>query len=467
MDRLLFAIKRLLPRKLFRFLQPIYHFLLAWLSALVYGRPSDELIVIGVTGTTGKTTVVYLIAKILENLGLKAGYTSTAILNDGKKEWLNDKKMTMIGRFFTQRILRRMVKNGCQAAIVETTSEGVAQYRHRFINYDILLITGLYPEHIDSHGNFENYKKAKGNLFKHLKNTEVKFIGDDFKVNRSASGVKKLDLKRVKKTIIANGDDEHKDYFLNFWAEQKVIYSGKSQPESKAKLIRFSELKMEKQGLRFQALGTEFQTRLLGEFNVYNALSAIAVADTMGFAPEKIQPALRRISGVPGRFEKIESGQDFVVIVDYAFEPNALSKLYETLKLLEHQKIIHILGSAGGGRDIARRPILGEIAGRNAQYVIVTDEDPYNEDPMTIISQVAMGAEKAGKKNNQDLFKILDRREAIKKGFSLASKNDIVLITGKGSEQAICRPNGELEPWDDRAVARGLLEEVKANKTNA
>ena len=166
--KILNTIKRLIPKKIFKAFQPIYHYLMAWLAALIYGFPSEKLIVIGVTGTTGKTTSTYLIAKTLENAGLKVGFTSTAMFHNGKKEWLNDKKMTMVGRLFTQKMLRDMVKNGCQYAIVETTSEGVVQYRHRFINYDWLVFTGLYPEHIESHGSFQKYNEAKGQLFAHL-----------------------------------------------------------------------------------------------------------------------------------------------------------------------------------------------------------------------------------------------------------------------------------------------------------
>jgi len=159
--------------------------------------------------------------------------------------------------------------------------------------------------------------------------------------------------------------------------------------------------------------------------------------------------------------EKIDEGQPFTVIVDYAFEPNALEKLYETIKLIPHRRIIHVLGSAGGGRDAARRPKLGAIAGRIAGTVIVTNEDPYDENPALIIDQVAAGAKNAGKKLDKDLYKIPDRYEAIRTALSLAKPEDIVLITGKGSEQAICSANGEKITWDDRAVARGILNENK------
>src|SRR5680860_860322 len=207
-------IKKLIPRNLFKAVQPPYHFLVAFFAALTHHFPSRKMIVIGVTGTAGKTSTVYLIAKTLNAAGYKTGFTSTAVFSDGDKEWLNDKKMTMPGRFFIQRSLHQMLKNGCRYAIVETTSEGIKQFRHRFINYDVLVFTGLYPEHIESHGNFENYKKAKGRLFSHLSRFKNKYESSDKTVCQVKTGLEKLNLLRVKKTIIINGDDKYADYFL-------------------------------------------------------------------------------------------------------------------------------------------------------------------------------------------------------------------------------------------------------------
>ena len=221
MDKLLNTIKKIIPRKLFKMLQPSYHFILSWLAALFYGWPSNKLIVIGVTGTTGKTTSVFLIAKILERAGFKVGYTSTAVLADGEKEWLNDKKMTMPGRFFTQRMLRNMLRNKCQYAIIETSSEGIKQYRHCFINYDILVFTGLYPEHIEAHGGFANYKKTKGRLFAHLKRCKIKYADDYKRICCSDSGLKRINLNRVKKTSIINLDDKQAPYFSSFGRSRK------------------------------------------------------------------------------------------------------------------------------------------------------------------------------------------------------------------------------------------------------
>ncbi len=483
MDKIFNVVKRYLPKKVFASLQPAYHFFLSWLGAILYGHPSENLIVVGVTGTTGKTSSVFLIAKTLEAAGYKVGYTSTAMFNNGQKEWLNDKKMTMIGRFFTQKILRQMVSNKCQYAIIETSSEGIRQFRHRFINYDILIFTGLYPEHIESHGSFENYKQAKGKLFAHLKNCQTKYV-DDYKIiHHPKTELKKLNYNRVKKTIIANYDDAEANYFLSFWAEQKIgytcgVHSDKSEELSyneeikqSIELVKCDNISVSGQGTAFDVfLMSDFfaahnkdrkniniKLNLLSDFSAVNAMTAVATGLSQDLSLAQVKKGLENVKGITGRLEMINEGQNFTVVVDYAFEPKAVSKLYEAIKLIPHNKIIHVLGSAGGGRDKARRPILGGLAGKNADYAIIANEDPYDEDPLVIMEEVSLGAEKEGKIENKDLFKIFDRREAIKKALSLAEAGDIVLITGKGSEQAICMAKGEKLPWDDRRVVREEL----------
>ncbi|MFA6534613.1 MAG: UDP-N-acetylmuramyl-tripeptide synthetase [Patescibacteria group bacterium] len=461
MNKLLHIIKKLIPTKLFKAVQPAYHFLFAFLAAAIYRWPSEKLIVIGVTGTTGKTTSTYLISKMLSSCGFKVGYTSTAMFSDGNKEWLNDKKMTMPGRLFTQGTLAQMVRNGCQYAIVETSSEGIRQFRHRFINYDILIITGLYPEHIESHGGFENYKAAKGKLFAHLKNCKIKYTDETKRVIKTERVLKKLELARIKKTIIANLDDEHAGYFLDFWAEEKFAYTRENKiPAKEINPVNYDEVLVDESGTKFKTQDFEISLKLTGDFNATNAMNAVCLGLAQGLPLPKIKIALEEITGVPGRLEKIECGQNFTVIVDYAFEPKAIEKLYETAASIPHQRIIHLLGSAGGGRDMSRRPILGRIAGERADEVIVTNEDPYDENPEIIIDQVLLGAEKAGKIMNENLWRLVDRREAIKKALRLAEIGDLVLITGKGSEQAISLANGEKMSWDDRQVVKEELVEL-------
>lgn len=461
-------IRRFIPKPLLN----LYHFCLAKMAAFWYRYPSEKMMVAGITGTGGKSTTVYLLAKILEAAGKKVGATSTLFFKVGEREWLNDKKMTMLGRFQTQKLLATMVKNGCEIAIVETTSQGIEQYRHLGINYDIAVLTNLYPEHLEAHGGFENYKKAKGKLFAGLIKSRRKTFGPA-------------------KTIIVNGDDENADYFLSFPAERKFTFSVilTPRPESGGKnplpinkgsfgpfdyrsgqalrpqddimgqpeKITATDLSITGQGIQFTINETNFNLPLLSQFNLYNTLCAVTIAQALGLSLSEIQKASQTITSIPGRLEFIDQGQPFKIIVDYAFEPRAMNGLYDIVKMVPHQKIVQVLGSAGGGRDKSRRPKLGEMAGEKADYVIVTNEDPYDENPQTIIDQVAAGAIVAGKRVEDNLFKILDRRVAIAKALSLARPGDLVLITGKGCEQAICVKNGKKVTWDDREVVKQEL----------
>jgi len=435
-------IKKLVPE----FSLNWYHRGLALLAAMVYGWPSGKMVVIGVTGTNGKSTVVNLIGQILKEAGQKVAWTATTNFYLDGRQWLNDQKMTMLGRFKTQKFLREAAQANCRYAIIETSSEGIKQYRHLGINYDLVVFTNLTPEHIEAHGSFENYKKTKGQLLQHLTKRRKKMINGQL----------------LDKTIIVNADDKHAGYFLSFPADKKVTFSIDNPSDVKA-----ADINLRSSGTVFNIAGNEtinFEssifTNLLGQVNIYNCLAAIAVCHVLGIAEPTIKQALFAYQGLPGRYEFIEAGQNFKIMVDYAPEPESMKKLYQTLKLFKFNKIIHVLGSCGGGRDKARRPVLGKLAAANADVVIITNEDPYDEDPQQIIDQVAGGAVAAGKALNHNLFKILDRREAIQKALALAQKDDLVLITGKGCEQFICLKRGKKNPWDDREVVRELLKKT-------
>jgi UDP-N-acetylmuramoyl-L-alanyl-D-glutamate--2,6-diaminopimelate ligase len=436
-------IKKLLPVSILNF----YHKFLAQLASFFYANPSDQLVVIGVTGTNGKSTTANLIARALEANGDKVGMTTTVNFKIADKEWLNDKKMTMLGRFQLQRLLSKMVSAGCKYAVIETSSEGVKQFRHSGINYDYVVFTNLTPEHIESHGSFENYKEAKGKLFAHL--TEKKW--------------KKIDGREIRKISVVNIDDEYSDYFLSFRAEKKLKFSvGKTDTG----ITTAEDVEVSLKGTSFRVGNVEFNLQLIGAFNSYNALPAIAIAMEEGMPMDKVKEKLEAVKVVPGRMEIIDEGQPFSVIVDYAPEPFSLAKCYETIAALRQnelgvKRIIHVLGSCGGGRDKARRPILGKMAGQFADIVIVTNEDPYDDDPMQIIEEVAAGAVEMGKVLDVNLFKILDRVEAINKAMAIAEPGDLVLLTGKGSEQAIAVENGHYLPWDEREVAREALRRAR------
>ncbi|MFA7204306.1 MAG: UDP-N-acetylmuramyl-tripeptide synthetase [Candidatus Caldatribacteriota bacterium] len=476
-------IKKIIPQKIFKSVQPAYHYFLSWLANLMYGNSSSKLVVIGITGTSGKTSSVYLMAKSLNEAGYKAGYTSTAMFSDGENEWLNDKKMTMVGPFFTQKTIRKMVKNGCHYAIIETTSEGIRQFRHRFINYDVLVFTGLYPEHIESHGSFDNYKKAKGELFAHLKRCQPKYLNNENKVVKVKNNLSKIDLNRVKKTFVINGEDEHSFYFSSFWAESKFYYFSGIRDVSENSAIFFDNIKISLSGTSFSLnynkkdinldnndlITRDIKLKTWGEFNVCNSMPTLSLPFVLNFIDlEKIIDGLEKIKNIPGRMEIIDVGQKFLAIVDYAYEPVAMKKMYDLIYFLKKElsdngyngKIIHILGSAGGGRDKDRREVMGRLAGERADFVIITNEDPYDENPLDIINQVSLGSKEVGKQEGINLFRIMDRREAIKKALKLAKEGDLLIITGKGCEQAICLSNGKKIPWDDRLI---LKEEILNN----
>ena len=416
-----------------------YHLSLSLAANIFYSRPSEKMIVIGVTGTNGKSCVVGFIGQLLLHAGEKVGWMSTATIYDGKTEKLNDTKMTMLGRFQLQSYLFKMHKNGCEYAIVETSSEGIKQFRHRGIHYDIAVFTNLTPEHIESHGGFENYKKAKQELFKHLSRTKRK----------------NLHGNEIRKTFVVNGDDIHAPDFLQFSADKKIIFTVDSEVEET------------EQGLEFKALGKDMTAPLIGRFNVNNVLAAISVAKELGLSPEEICAGVQNLKGIPGRLEKIEEGQPFTVIVDYSPDPDSMQKLYDLVVYgLPKKRIIHLFGSCGGGRDKARRPKLGRIAGDNANICFITNEDPYDEDPLVIMEQVAAGAREAGKQDGKNLFVIEDREQAIKKALELAEPGDLVLLTGKSCEQAMCVADGKKIPWDDRLIVRKNLQQLKKEKAS-
>lgn len=423
-----------LKRTIRKFLpEPIlsaYHWFLAKLAAVVFGFPSNKLIVIGITGTSGKSTTVQFLGQMLEAAGKKVGWASTVSFKVGEREWVNAKKMTMLGRFQTQKLLREMVKSGCEYAIIETSSQGVVQHRHVGINYDVAVFTNLWPEHIESHGGFENYKRAKGKFFEFV----------------AKSSEKKLNGKVIHKAFVVNIDNEHSPYFLSLAKGEVVEFS-----------VDAEEVKLSASGSEFNWEDRLVSIKPLGLHNVYNAVCAASIMKALGFSVVETIEAMKKIKAVPGRLEIIDEGQNFSVIVDFAFESKALNSLYETVRLFSHQKIIHVLGSTGGGRDVARWPIVGKLAGEKADLVIATNEDPYDDDPQKIIDQVAAGARSAGKVEGQTLWRVLDRGEAIKKAVGLAEPGDLVLITGKGSEPVMALADGKTVPWDDRAVARDSI----------
>lgn len=435
-------VKNLLPRQVWSW----YYFFLAWWGAFFYRHPSRHLLVIGITGTSGKSSIIYILRQLLEQTGYKVGALSTIEFYINGWQKLNDRKMTMLGRAQTQAFLRRMVNAGCDIAIIETTSQAALQYRHRFINYDIMLLTNLYPEHIEAHGGFENYKNAKIELFKHLaKCAPKKWRGDIFP-----------------KTAILNGNNEHAaDFACAAWAARHMYFGHADLPWHKKspadQAIECADVRVTESGTAFSADGHPFNSPFYGVYAIMNISAGLATAQILGVEWLVLQKIVPKLLPIPGRLEFIEAGQHFKVIVDYAFEPIAMNELYKTIAIFKPRRLIHVLGSTGGGRDVARRFSVGNLVGKKADFVIVTDEDPYDTPPKEIMRDVATAAAQTGKQEEVNLWQILDRRRAIAHAFSLADEGDLVLITGKGCEQAICVANDKKIPWDDRVVAREEL----------
>jgi len=385
-------MKKLIKKFVPKFLLNIYHYCLALIGAFFYGFPSKKLIVIGVTGTSGKSTVVELSSLILEEAGFRVASLSSIKFKIRNKEKENKLKMTMPGRMKIQKFLKQAVEANCKYAILEVTSEGIKQFRHKFVDFNMAVFTNLSPEHIESHGSFEKYKGAKLQLF-----------------------------KSTPEVHIINIDDKNSDYFWKISAKEKISYSLKER----AKLL-------------------PEKLNLFGEFNLYNALAATKIAISQGVSLDVCKKALEKANGIPGRME-ILIKEPFTVIVDYAHTPESLEQVYKALK---GKRLICVLGSCGGGRDKWKRPVLGKIADQYCDQKIITNEDPYNEDPMEIINQVV---------GDTSAEKILDRKEAIKKAIQLARPNDIVIITGKGSEPWMCVKNNKKIPWSDKQIALDFL----------
>ena len=448
-------IKKLIPSF---FLSFYYQFLPA-LGAFFYRFPSrlrrgsdgqaEKLKVIGITGTNGKSTVVDFVSKILNEAGYKVASISSIKFKIRDKEWQNNLKMTMPGRLSLQRFLRKAVDSGCQYAVLEVTSEGIKQFRHKFIDFDIAVFTNLTPEHIEAHGSFENYRQAKAELFQATKGIQI-----------------------------INLNDENSKYFLKFSSNQKFCYSLNNNLDTESlkidckleiencKFIKAANVNTSFNRIDFVVKNIPFHLNLLGSFNVYNALAAICVGLSQGIDLKICKKALEKIKGIPGRMETVIE-KPFKVIVDYAHTPDALEKVYRTLKTNNYQlktaRMICVLGSCGGGRDKWKRPIFAKIAAKYCQQIILTNEDPYSEDPLKILEDIEKGFSQIPNSKFQipKYEKILDRKEAINKALSLAKPNDIVIITGKGCEPWMCVAGGKKIPWDDRQVVREQLGELK------
>lgn len=423
-----------------------YHLVRAVLANLVYGFPGKKLKVIGVTGTNGKTTTCHLITSVLEAGHKKIGMTTTIAFQVGPQKTENNLKMTTVSPFLLQKMLKQMVTAGCEYAVLEVTSIALDQHRLWGIPFHTAVFTNLTHDHLDYHGTMTDYRRSKERLF----------------ANRPALSV-------------INTDDPSGEHFLHYTANRTLTYAVKRPANLAAK-----KLYARPGGTDFVLLIGQRQAsislNLPGTFNVYNALAAITVGLGLGLSLEQVIQGLKNVEAVPGRMEVIDSGQAFTVIVDYAHTPDALQKVYETVKPTVRGRLIAVLG-ATGRRDKAKRPILGALAGKYADYVLITNEDPYDEDPNAIIDEVADGVPRGRpnrggrlkvttnsevpinyKESGEDIWwwRIPDRKDAIAKALEMARPQDAVVVTGKGAEKVMA-VGDKLVPYSDRAVLEELL----------
>ncbi len=412
---------------MYKLLQPPYHFLLACIGALLYRFPSKKIMVIGVTGTKGKSTVTELVAALLKADGKLVASSSTIQFKIGDEVEKNLYKMTMPGRFFIQKFLREAVNAGCTHAVIEMTSEGAKQFRHKFIDLDALIFTNLTPEHIESHGSFEKYKQAKLKIRDAL-----------------------ISSSKRPRYLVVNTDDIYGKDFLSVPVEHNLPYGLSS--------LKLHTLHKDGVGLILKDKDEEITLRvpLVGLFNVYNALAAVTLTHALGVTFKTIESTFRSLPPIRGRVEHIESpkGRDrqVTVIVDYAHTPDSLTQLYTAFK---NERKICVLGNTGGGRDKWKRPEMAHIAEQYCEKIILTNEDPYDEDPGEIVDQMAKGIE-----NKEKLSIIMDRREAIRNALESAPHGSYILVSGKGTDPYIMGPEGSKQEWSDSDVVKEEMERV-------
>lgn len=398
-----------------------YHYLLAVGATMLHGFPARKLTVIGVTGTKGKSSVAEMLYAILTEAGYKTALAGTIRFVVGKESEPNLFKMTLPGRGFIQTFLRKAVDASCTYAVIEITSEAARQYRHLGLDLDVLVFTNLQKEHIEAHGGMENYFRAKFAIAESLERS-----------------------RKRPRSIVANVDDVRGRYFLNIAVENKVPFS----------ISDAAEARVDDKGVSFSYKGVSFSLSHPGTFSILNALAAIKAAEAVNVSLTTCAKALLELSLIPGRVEHIDVGQNFLAIVDYAHTTDSLKALYDAFG---NRRKICVLGNTGGGRDAWKRPEMGRIAGEACAEVILTNEDPYDEDPREIIDAMAKGM-------HHTPTIIMDRREAIRHALTIARDNDAVLISGKGTDPYIMEANGKRTLWNEAEVVRDELTKLLAKK---
>ena len=413
-------------------MRDFYHFLRAWAGAIVHGDPSRKIYVIGVTGTKGKTTTLELLNAILEAAGKKTALLSSLRVKIGGDSTKNTLGNSMPGRGRLQKFLKDAVAAGCRYALIEATSQGAVQSRHRFIAWNAAVWTNLAPEHIESHGSFEKYRAAKLGFLRYAARCGAKIFLNASDPN---FGFMHDALAGFRPVAFAAEDEE-----------MSRIMPGITPARAAGDIVP--------------------PPFLLSGFNRENIAAAVAVARGIGIGEKPIEDALRHFKGVPGRMEFVQ-WQPFAAIIDYAHTPDSLELAYraarQEMRNGEGGRLIAVLGAAGGGRDKWKRPEMGRVAAEYCDKIILTDEDPYDEDPEGIIEEIVSGFPRGvgGEYHMVHAEVVLDRHQAIKRALSLALPGDVVVMTGKGSEDCIHVAKGKKIPWDERTAAEKILAEAK------
>jgi UDP-N-acetylmuramoyl-L-alanyl-D-glutamate--2,6-diaminopimelate ligase len=431
------------PRDVATFVRvPCSRAALSPIAAAFYGYPGRLLRVVGVTGSKGKTTTSTLIAHVLDSEGHTSGLMTTVDFKIGPRWWSNLTRQTTPEALEVQRMLREMVDAGCDFAVVEASSHGLSPQWNRVgdCDFDVAVFTNLTHEHLDYHGTIERYRRDKARLFELL---------------HARNGG-----RGARKTAVINLDDPNAEYFIAVAGSADVITYALRHPDA---MVRPYDVELTRDGVRYTALtpwgDVDIALAIPGEFNVLNSLAALSVGLSQGISGAAIAAALRDVGGVNGRMERVELGQPFTVVVDYAHNPDSFEQVMGMMRPLTTGKLISVFGSAGE-RDHEKRAIQGEIAGRFCDLVILADEDPRDEDRAAILAEIATGVQRTGKCEGQDYLVIPDRAQAIRQAFNYAQAGDIVLLLGKGHESSILYEGGRKLPWSERGEAELALREM-------
>ncbi len=434
---------------------------LAWLMAAWYGHPSRGMALVGVTGTDGKTTTANLLFSILRAAGCRAGLVSTINAVIGDEAIDTGLHTTTPDAPDVQRYLARMRAAATDVAVLEVTSHGLAQHRVTGCAFDIAVVTNITHEHLDFHGSYEEYRDAKSMLFRSLgaRRQTAAF---------SASPERKAGFPGLAKTAVLNRDDSSYGFLEGIQVERSITY-GLQAPEADGHALQLTATNIQHLpggstfGVQIANEGDgsamphlQFATSLLGDFNVSNILAATGAALALGVGADEIRAGVQAVRGIPGRMERIDQGQAFTAIVDFAHTPNGLERALETLRRLASSTRLIVVFGCAGLRDCEKRHLMGAVAARLADYTVITAEDPRTEDLSSIMAETAAACQAAGRVEGTDFLRVPDRQRAILHAVQQATAGDVVVVCGKGHEQSMCFGHTEY-PWRDQDALRWAL----------